>query len=830
MLSALLGSLNRAHAGAVIPPKNTEITDAGLGNEYAGDPDMTSANGKLYAVWRDGRRTADRVESDIYFASSDDNGATWSQNRRVSNPDFVGFTDDPTISVAPDGSIWVAWGLDICYDLNGITCGGSSTVNNDVRVAVSRDGGLTWKENRIWDGYAGDIGDNIEQSPQIYAYNDRVIALVHDPNWVNGTLEGFDVYLAIQTITPTTFSEVRLTTDTGRAKANTFGGPRLALAVNGNTVCTAWEDERDRFSIYGACSTNRGQTFAAAARWSTNGDDTYPRLAFAPDGRLYLSYKDIEKKNIIVHTSTDNGTTWSAPKTALNIGDDYTYSYDLAVGPDNQMVMPVAVGVTSSADTSNLNVITSIDSGQTFGLTGPVEAGNEEFINIATQSSASVATGGTANNAKAYFVWKDDRYSPTQRGSSIWSSTVVLDAVPPSVPGNIRATGSDTSVLVEWAPSTDVNGVAYYDVYRAAAAGGPYTRANPRNVTQTFYRDVGLAAATYFYRVVGVDGTANASAPSSEVSANATLGGALAETHGTLAYDTPGNSVGVRPLTAGVLGAEGLRTPAAFPMFSTDGNNLFFVRDVSGKPTVVKGDKNGDGLSPFYVGDQPVYDFDLPVDGNFIAAIHNDTFNGNCIPIEPRLMGLNPRVVVAAYDNIATDAIAISPDRHWLAYTYRVYCDTLASILYDSNRVCLLDTTKNTTTTTCQAPANYLGIDFGNTGNVFVFSADFSGQNEIWKATVTATGDLVDFIQLTRGPVGQPSTYPRLSSDGNWVAFLRDVDSGPGENLQAHIVRADGDKARTLGFPAKSIVWSGGGTGAPVIVGNLRNYLPMLMR
>ena len=305
------------------------------------------------------------------------------------------------------------------------------------------------------------------------------------------------------------------------------------------------------------------------------------------------------------------------------------------------------------------------------------------------------------------------------------------------------------------------------------------------------------------------------------------VGGALAEVNGTLAYDVQGGSVGVRPLTAGMIGAEGLRTPASFPMYSTDGNNLFFVRDVSGKPTVVKGDKNGDGLSPFYVSDQPVYDFDLPVDANFIAAIHNDTFNGNCIPIEPRLMGLSPRVLIAGYDNIAADAIAISPDRHWLAYTYRVYCDTLSSVLYDSNRVCLLDTTKNTTTTTCQAPANYLGIDFGNSGNVFVFSADFSGQNEIWKATVTATGDLADFIQLTRGPAGQPSTYPRLSSDGNWVTFLRDVDSGPGENLQAHMVRADGDKVRSLGFPAKSIVWSGGGAGGPVIVGNLRNYLPM---
>ncbi len=93
VMSILLGSAQHLHAGVVIPPKNTEVSDSGLGTEYAGDLDVTSADGKLYAVWRDGRRTGSSVESDIYFASSADDGATWSQNRRVSNTDYVGFTD-----------------------------------------------------------------------------------------------------------------------------------------------------------------------------------------------------------------------------------------------------------------------------------------------------------------------------------------------------------------------------------------------------------------------------------------------------------------------------------------------------------------------------------------------------------------------------------------------------------------------------------------------------------------------------------------------------------------------------------------------------------------
>jgi Tol biopolymer transport system component len=130
----------------------------------------------------------------------------------------------------------------------------------------------------------------------------------------------------------------------------------------------------------------------------------------------------------------------------------------------------------------------------------------------------------------------------------------------------------------------------------------------------------------------------------------------------------------------------------------------------------------------------------------------------------------------------------------------------------------LIDTTAAGTSPreTCQTPANYLGSDFGSSGNVFVFSANYSGQNEIWRAAITQSGDLVNLVQLTRGPAGQPSTYPRVSSDGNWVAFLRDVDAGPGENLQVHVVRADGDSVRSLGFNAGSIAWAGGGAGGPV--------------
>lgn len=130
------------------------------------------------------------------------------------------------------------------------------------------------------------------------------MVLVHEPVVSNGSIEGLDAYLVTRILSSGAASSVRLTINGGLAKANDTSGPNLALAVNGTTVWAAWEDQRDRFSIYGSCSSDRGQTFPSATRWSTNGTIFLPRLAFAPDGRLYLAYKDADKKDILVRSST----------------------------------------------------------------------------------------------------------------------------------------------------------------------------------------------------------------------------------------------------------------------------------------------------------------------------------------------------------------------------------------------------------------------------------------------------------------------------------------------------------------------------------------------
>ncbi len=817
----------RAQAGALVTPANTRVTDTNQLDAWVGEPDVTNQNGVLYAVWRDARRTGSQVEADIVFAKSTDSGATWSANSTVSNSQYIGFTDNPSISVSPDGTIWIAWGLDACYDVS-ISCGGGE-LQNDVRVAWSFNGGASWNESGLWNGTPGSISDSLEQRPEIVATNTKIWTILHDPTFSGGNLIGFDIVLHEIARNGTDLaSSYKLLTPTSSGRLNTFGGPLEALAVSGSVVCAAWEDQRDSSSIYGTCSTNGAVSFQAGTRWSTNGSDTAPRLAFAPDGRLYLSYRDADKKDIVVRTSTDNGTTWSTPVAATQIGSAYTFEYDLTVGPDGQMVMPVVMGALSTADKTDLNIVTSIDGGQTFALNGPLEAGNAQYLSISTQYRVAVTTSGSANDARAHTIWADDRGDPLVTQNLIWSATSVLDSVAPTVPGQLRASTGDTSVLLEWDASSDANGVTSYHILRATNAGGPYTRLNAVQTTQTYYRDVGLAAGTYYYRVAAIDGTGNISAASQEVSGTATVGGVLTGLGGTLAYDKGGSVVGVRALTAGAAGGESTLS-GAFPNYSPDGQRLYYRSPAAGLGTVLAGNTTGQNTQVAYSDTQAIGEFDLPADANFIAGVFQDDFNGACVPFEARLVQLAPRASQSSTSNTNAASISVSPDHRWVAYTNRLYCTLAGTVQYDSNRLCLIDTQAMAFTEVCQAPANVQGSDFANRANSLVFSANYTGQNEIWRAIVNGNGSLSQFTQLTRGAAGQPATRPRVSSDGNWVAFLRDIDAGTGETLQVHVVRLDGESVRPLGFSAASIAWSGGGPAGPVL-GAQRVFLPLLRR
>ena len=97
------------------------------------------------------------------------------------------------------------------------------------------------------------------------------------------------------------------------------------------------------------------------------------------------------------------------------------------------------------------------------------------------------------------------------------------DAIPPSAPGSLTANGGLGSVALSWSASTDNLGVAGYDLHRSTTAG--FTASPANRIAQpsaTTYTDAGLAAGSYYYRVVARDAAGNLSAPSNQAAATAT--------------------------------------------------------------------------------------------------------------------------------------------------------------------------------------------------------------------------------------------------------------------------------------------------------------------
>jgi hypothetical protein len=92
------------------------------------------------------------------------------------------------------------------------------------------------------------------------------------------------------------------------------------------------------------------------------------------------------------------------------------------------------------------------------------------------------------------------------------------DTTAPAAPAGLTAPGALERVVLDWADSSegDLDG---YDVYRATAATGPFTRVGSRLTTSRLV-DAGLSGgATYHYVVRAVDTAGNASAASAPASA-----------------------------------------------------------------------------------------------------------------------------------------------------------------------------------------------------------------------------------------------------------------------------------------------------------------------
>jgi hypothetical protein len=90
----------------------------------------------------------------------------------------------------------------------------------------------------------------------------------------------------------------------------------------------------------------------------------------------------------------------------------------------------------------------------------------------------------------------------------------------PTVPANVTAGVSGSTVTLSWTASTDNVGVSRYDIYRSTIGGFAPSPANEIGQSPTpTYADSGVAVGTYYYVVEAEDAAGNVSGPSTQVTA-----------------------------------------------------------------------------------------------------------------------------------------------------------------------------------------------------------------------------------------------------------------------------------------------------------------------
>ena len=236
-----------------------------------------------------------------------------------------------------------------------------------------------------------------------------------------------------------------------------------------------------------------------------------------------------------------NGSRFTMPSTGGTASSVSVYVAAVAAAPNNNYQVAIytdsagrPAGLVASSGTGTL----SANAWNTLPLSARLQAGTPYWLMYNTNgTSASVnnmkyASGGTdaySQGAIAFGTWPAS-FGPAVVGGLMFSiyatyTPDVADAVAPSAPGVLSATGGAGSASLTWGPATDNVGVTGYSVYRSTTSGFVPAPANRiAQVTGTAYADNGLAAGTYFYVVTASDAAGNVGPPSNQALATVSTG------------------------------------------------------------------------------------------------------------------------------------------------------------------------------------------------------------------------------------------------------------------------------------------------------------------
>ena len=250
------------------------------------DPSIVQTTDEtIWVVWASDR---ERVQNDIYYKTSTNNGASWTDDVRLT---FADPAEDiaPSIIQTADGTIWVVWVSD-------------RTGNYELFYKTSTDNGTSWTTDAQLTS-----NPSLDWNPSIMQHQNGTIWVV----WESDREGPGDIYYKTSHDYGSTWSpEKRLTTDPSWDL-----DPDIIQAYNG-TIWVVWTSYRTgNYEIFYKASTDNGASWSPETQLTENkGFNEAPSIIQARDCSLWIAWQSDRKGNqydVYYTTSTDYGSTWS---------------------------------------------------------------------------------------------------------------------------------------------------------------------------------------------------------------------------------------------------------------------------------------------------------------------------------------------------------------------------------------------------------------------------------------------------------------------------------------------------------------------------------------
>jgi len=473
---------------------NVLVSDDPFGDQVL--PVLTAnATGGLFLAWED-RRSGD-TNPGIWFAASGDGGATWSSPNLPVRATFS-VESNPTMAVAPNGTIYVAW-----EDFrNG---------DADIYVSWSTDAGLTWRTPNV--RVDDDAGAAAQTEPSVAVDPTGTVHLA----WRDARGGDADIYSANSTDGGVTWSPNQRVNDD--PPGATQASP--AAAATSTAVHVVWEDFRNGATadVYAAASLDSGGSWGGNVLVTLDSDlanQVDPAIAADASGTVHAVWQDFRdgSHDVYYANSSDDGATWTDPNARVS---------DLVgtAGQSNPALVTDAAGVAYAAWEDSRNIFgpphldvyfsKSTDGGQTW--TTPNVRVNDNLTG--NQLHPVLAVDGAGGVYAAWEDWRtgepDIYFARSLDGGGTWSGSQRIndDATAESQYRPALARSPGGILLLVWRDFRD-QGIGGTDIWSARSTdGGAVWSANVQVsdavTTDADYPDVAVDPSGRFH-VAWVEG------------------------------------------------------------------------------------------------------------------------------------------------------------------------------------------------------------------------------------------------------------------------------------------------------------------------------------